>query len=1690
MLKPSNTEAGDQFGRHVSASGGIVVVGAPGEDSAARGVDGDGSGNGAVDSGAAYVFFNDGSVWQQESYLKAMNTGAGDEFGSRVAVSGSTIAVGAPSEDGSGTGIDPPDDNGATDSGAAYVFRRAGYIAPINATPFSWVQHSYLKASNTGAGDRFGSSPPVISGGLMVVGAEGEDSNATGINGDGANNSAADSGAAYVFASETREIEVLDGATLAGNRITDGQATPVDLGGALLGDTHLRTFTILNDGLLPLTLQGIFPPTNLSITTTGGSIIPPGGSVTFDLEKSAGFLGAVSGSIVIVSDDEDEEDFEIPVVLHSLLPEITVQQPLGTELVDGNTLNFGGQPVGVTFPSRTFTVQNVSRGNSLNAIAATITGPDAAFFVLDTQGFDTSLAAGATSTFRVTLLPTTVRAYNATLRIASNDPDENPFDIPLTGEGVTPLMIAQTAYAKASDTGASDFFGSSVAVSGNTVVVGALADDGPDGTLPDSGCVYVFVRDAITAQWSEQARLRASNAGAGDLFGQFVAISGDTIVVGANREASAATGVNGNENDNSAPNSGAAYVFQRTGGVWTQQAYLKASNTEAGDGFGIAVAISGDTVVIGAREEDSAATGVNGDGSNNAASLAGAAYVFKRNGGLWSQQAYLKASNTGAGDFFGTSLAISGDTIVVGAFFEDSNAIGINGDGGNNGAVSSGAAYVFQRDGSSWTQHAYLKASNTGAGDFFGVSVSIAGDTIIVGASGEDSAVMGVNGDGGNNSAASSGAAYAFKRNAGAWSQEAYLKASNTGAGDAFGNSVGISGDLIVVGAPHEGSDANGINGDGTNNGAASSGAAYVFQRGSGAWTQQDYLKASNTGASDLFGLEIGISGNLVVSNASFEDSAATGINGDGSNNSATDSGAAYIFEVTPPEVIVHDGPDTGSPRLADNQVQAVDYGPTPLGISVTRSFTISNVRALPLTVSSITAPSGYTVVNAPLPTEPIPAQGTAVFSVRLDATAGGVSAGNVTILTDDAANPDFVFPVTGEVPVLLPPGSLDPRFGTGGAARFVFGGSVATAYEMVVQPDRKIVLGGDIGLGRHALLARLKPNGVLDLSFSENGIVVDQLQGTYISGLAIQQGKIVALSGSAVATSGFTANTIMKVQRYLDDGSADTSFGNNGVSTLAMPVGSRYGRELVVLPSDKMIVGGTLTTSTLAREPFWYQLNQIGMVDASLPMMLPGAGTQGRGMVEGLAIASNGDILALGNQITDANGSGLALWRHNPSSGSLVSRLLPKVGAAAGPVDVNDDIGTEMAVQSDGKIVFCGRRIGKNYPSEAIGEGNGFFVGRVNSDLTLDNSFGNGGLVLQDTAPNAEDQAFSVIIDSNGRIVVVGNSGDQWLVIRYLPNGALDLGFGTDGIVRLPLGAEGHAHKVLVEPDGGILVAGHAGFELVVVKLIGNAAPASAISVRNGNTATSPLITDGQTTAISYGSARIGGTTVSKSFRVENPGTGPLTINSVTVPTGFRFSSAASTPSIAAGGNGKVTVLMPTTTLGTFSGPVTIHSNDPANSTFTFPITGQVVPNNPPSFSGFLATTNQGEGVKISLSKLIAKVSDANGDPVNVTAFSPTSLNGASITFDGNESLTYDPPDAFFGADQFSVTFSDGEAEIVGIVSVSVTQDPAFNPKNAPKLETKPGGLAISFTGIPGKKYIIQRSTDLVNWSTSTRKE
>ena len=327
-------------------------------------------------------------------------------------------------------------------------------------------------------------------------------------------------------------------------------------------------------------------------------------------------------------------------------------------------------------------------------------------------------------------IPLTVGANTLTVIVTAEDGvSTSTYTVTVTRESTS--EFAQQAYLKASNPEVADQFGYSIALSGDTLAVGAWLDDNNDNSLTDSGAVYVFIRNGTV--WSQQAYIKASNAGSGNRFGNSVALSGDTLAVGAYREEQR----DASRRERQQPEAG-VYVFTRSGAVWSQQAYIKASNAGSGDRFGWSVALSGDTLAVGAYLEDSNDNGLTDN--------SGAVYVFTRSGTVWTQQAYVKASNADSDDNFGYSVALYGDVLAVGATEEDSNATGIQqgspSDPSNNDSQNSGAVYIFNRSGTTWTQQAYIKASNPGINNVFGWSLALNGETLAVGAPFESAAPM------------------------------------------------------------------------------------------------------------------------------------------------------------------------------------------------------------------------------------------------------------------------------------------------------------------------------------------------------------------------------------------------------------------------------------------------------------------------------------------------------------------------------------------------------------------------------------------------------------------------------------------------------------------------------------------------------------------------------------------------------------------------------------------------------------------------------------------------------------------------------------------------------------------------------------------------------------------------------------
>jgi hypothetical protein len=524
--------------------------------------------------------------------------------------------------------------------------------------------------------------------------------------------------------------------------------------------------------------------------------------------------------------------------------------------------------------------------------------------------------------------------------------------------------------------------------------------------------------------------LKASNTGAFDWFGWSITLSGDglTMAVGAPAEDSRATGVNGDQTNNESTNSGAVYVFAKENGLWVQQAYLKASNTEQpnlntgrylpNDRFGYRVALSddGNTLAVSALLEDSPSYGINCNQDNYEITSAaassggsgdlltalnldvGAVFIFTRSEGSWSQEAYVKPIFSTVHAFaqspvalrFGESLALSGDgkTLAVGTSADFIGRSGVfnfsstssleclefypssssstssvssssssssssstsSASSSYRGGTGSGAVYTFRKSANGWAEEAHIKASNAEQYDAFGTSIALStdGNTLAVGAIGENSNATGINGNQADNSCyyfkdgtyvidplckeaggyqvrdvLANGAVYVFKHAEQLWSQEAYIKPATAFLKTAFGTSVDLSGDgnTLAVGAPGDASKSTTINGDLVQDiEYANTGAAYIFNRSGASWSQEAVIKPStltkhtgielertdpnraiykiNINGGGEFGGSVSLSqdGNLLAVGSFRENSYATGINGDEGDASMTRAGAVFVF--------------------------------------------------------------------------------------------------------------------------------------------------------------------------------------------------------------------------------------------------------------------------------------------------------------------------------------------------------------------------------------------------------------------------------------------------------------------------------------------------------------------------------------------------------------------------------------------------------------------------------------------------------------------------------------------------------------------------------------------------------------------------------------------------------------------------
>jgi len=715
---PYGASAGDRIGISVAISGNYAVVGATGEDDA-----------GGTSSGKAYIFdVTTGALVHTLNNPNAYGTSFLDYFGISVSISGNYAIVGAKFED----------DAAGTDSGKAYIFDvSTGALVRILNNP---------NAYNTSLNDNFGQSV-AISGNYAVVAAYGE-RDAGGFN----------SGKAYIFNVATGAlVHTLNNPNAYGTSDSDGFGNQVSISG------NYAVVAAVSEDDAGGTSSGkayIFDVTTGALVHTLNNPNAYGTS----LNDNFGYSAAISGNYAVVAAVSEGDAggtssgkaYIFDVTTGALLHTLDNPSAYGTSYADlfGRSVAISGNyaivcayledDAGGTNSGKAYIYNLYSVNWSLMSQKAKIQASDPEVsdifgasvsiygdtVIVGAQAEDTT-AANAGAAYIFTRSGTT---WTQQQKIQSSDAEATDYfggavgidgdtvvvgatyeDAGGTNAGAAYIFTrdgttwTQQAKIQASDAEATDIFGISVAIDGDTVVVGAMWEDTGGA---DAGAVYIFTRSGTT--WTQQQKIQASDIQAGDSFGNSVAIYGDTVIVGAQLE------------DTSGANAGSVYIFTRSGTTWTQQQKIQATDKQANDQFGQSVAISGDTVVVGANLEDTGGTS------------AGAAYVFTRSGTTWTQQQKIQATDKQTIDYFGNSVAIYGDTVIVGAQLEDT--------GGSN----AGAAYVFTRSGTTWTQQRKIQATDKQADDQFGASVSIYGNTVVFGAKNEDTG------------AADTGAAYIF----------------------------------------------------------------------------------------------------------------------------------------------------------------------------------------------------------------------------------------------------------------------------------------------------------------------------------------------------------------------------------------------------------------------------------------------------------------------------------------------------------------------------------------------------------------------------------------------------------------------------------------------------------------------------------------------------------------------------------------------------------------------------------------------------------------------------------------------------------------------------------------------------------------------------------------------------------------
>ena len=733
------------------------------------------------------LLFGIGLAIQSSADRVQLNTSAAvihDNLGASVGMSGDYAMVGVPNDD--------------TDDG-----RNAGSLQVFFRSETGWVQHQKLNASDAVGGDQFGTTL-AMSGDYAIVGAPRKD--------DVGNNS----GAAYIF---TRQgTEWVEQAKLVAPDARKGDYFGISV--AIDGDTALVGGHRINKPMADAGSVYVFERLGNSWIQTAWLTAP-------DATRFAyfGFSVGIDGDTAIIGatrDDEAGSDAGAAYVFVRNGIQWTLQQKLlgnNTESED----NFG---------------YAVDVDGDFAIVASPKNKGSGAAYIYSRDGTKWQQKRNRIRIRMIPIDPDGASAFGISVDISGETAV-----IGATG-GVVGQDVVGAAYVftqneppfwnqhtklVAGDRRGGDQLGFAVAISGNEVITGAPKHSA--GGLA-SGAAYIFEQKEDGA-WVETIKLSDGETASEDQFGISVSISGNLAVAGAQQD------------DDIEPNAGAAYIFERSGTLWLQRAKLAADDAKAGDLFGNAAAINGETVLIGAP------------GVDDAGPEAGAAYVFIRSDTEWIQQAKLIGNDTSMFDHFGTAVALHENTAVIGAHGKDESS------------VDAGAAYIFVRNGGSWTQQTKLTHQNAVPGDQFGRAVAIYGDSALIGAHRSDA------------TGPDSGAAYIFTRNGGTWRQDFQLVPNDSGLGDEFGYAVDLTNGIAIIGAPKE------------DRREPDMGAAYVFVETRDAWLQQAKLAATDAEAGDEFGSAVAIHEDAAIVGA-WKDDHPLGASEDLA--AQIDKGSAYAY--------------------------------------------------------------------------------------------------------------------------------------------------------------------------------------------------------------------------------------------------------------------------------------------------------------------------------------------------------------------------------------------------------------------------------------------------------------------------------------------------------------------------------------------------------------------------------------------------------------------------------------------------------------------------------------------------------------------------------------------------------------------------------------------------------------------------